>query len=182
MKKYTNILEKPHFLHVDKLHLQIDNNSIICFTPSHPVKLNRIEKYDRNYIETYQLKYYYDNVGYVTIGYLKHKLRVNKQHHISKLFFINSLLYRDWLPIVQTVLKCLNINENYKFSGGEIALDSNEKFPPRYYNMLSKNQIILKDGYTNPVFVPDANNRCVKIGSRHLDADTIYIQKINSKK
>lgn len=180
MKKYTNILIKSHFIHLDKMHLQIDDNSIIDFEPIHPIKLIKEEKYNRNYMEVYQI-HYYSAGSFYRIGYLNHKLKVNKQHHISKIVFCNSLLYNNWLPLVKTLLSRLNINENYKFSGGEIALDTNENLVQRYYNMLRKNQIILKHGYKNPVVIPDANNRCVKVGSEHLDADTIYIQKTTSK-
>jgi len=180
MTKRTNILSQPHFIHIDKLHIQIDDNSIINFELSHPFRLKQKDESDLVYKDVYEIQYYQNGI-YNTIGYLNHQMRIKKQSNISNIYLLNYLLYSDWLPLAKELLSQLKINDNYKVSGCEIALDTNENLIQLYYNLLINGQIILRDGYVNPVFIPEASNRFVKIGSKKLDADTIYIEKYNGK-
>lgn len=177
MKKYANILAQPHVIHVDKIHIQIDNNSIIDFEPSSPIRLRKVEfkkKQHQNYREIYEIHYLIGG-EYHTVAYLNHQMRIHPQ--ISKIAMTSKAIYHNWHSLLSTILTRLNINDNYRVANIEIAIDTNADLLKRYYSMLDKKQIILNSGYVNPAYIEDANNRF----TNNTEGDTLYIHKLNKK-
>lgn len=166
----NNILDNPNSIHLDKLHLSINDNTTINFEPSHPIKLKLSANKDTTYIEVYEIQYYL-NFKYTTVAYLRHRMRLKP--HVSKIVVTNELLYNDWLAASRSILSKLNINENYTVCFLEIAIDSNVDLLKRYYTMSRNNQIELTNGYTSSVLISDTNNRF----NGNIIGDTIYVQK-----